>query len=61
MKTDYRFWEHNYNPITMQPDPYVIDRGFEDEGDIQIKDENWVKGVAESRKKTRIKKVSKFW
>jgi hypothetical protein len=20
MKTDYRFWEHNYNPITMMPD-----------------------------------------
>ena len=19
MKTDYRFWEHNLNPITMQP------------------------------------------
>ena len=19
MKTDYRFWEHNFNPITMQP------------------------------------------
>ena len=61
MKTDYRFWEHNLNPITMKPDPYVINRGFEDEGEIQIKDENWVKGIEESKKKSRIKKVSKFW
>ena len=61
MKKDYRFWEQNFNPITMQREPYVSKANIEGEGDEQLRDERWVKAIEKSIKNSRTKKVSKFW
>jgi hypothetical protein len=62
MKTDYRFWEHNLNPITMQPADNCLSKiNPSGEGDEQLRDERWAKAIRESKKNYRTKKVGKFW
>ena len=61
MKTDYRFWEQNVNPITMQPEPYASNANIKGEGDEQLRDERWASAIEKSIKNSRTKKVSKFW
>ena len=61
MKTDYRFWEQNLNPITMKADPYVMNNNNDGEGEEQLRDEKWAESIARSRKNLRIKRVGKFW
>jgi len=61
MKTDYRFWEQNLNPITMQKEPFESNANIEREGDEQLRDERWVAAAKKSVKNSRIKKVGKFW
>jgi len=61
MKTDYRFWEQNVNPITMQPDDkknYTSSWDLEEMGKAQRKKE-----ALEERRVIReeIKKANKFW
>jgi len=62
MKTDYRFWEHNFNPITMRPADNCLSKiNPYGEGDEQLRDERWAKAIRESKKNYRAKKVGKFW
>ena len=61
MKTDYRFWEQNLNPITMQPEPSASKTDVEGDGDSQLRDERWAKAIKESKKNYRTKKIGKFW
>ncbi len=61
MKTDYRFWEQNLNPITMQKEPFESNANIEREGDEQLRDERWVAAAKKSDKNSRIKRVGKFW
>lgn len=61
MKTDYRFWEQNLNPITMQPDDkknYTSSWDLEEMGEAQRKRE-----ALEERRliREKIKKANKFW
>lgn len=61
MKRDYRFWEHNLNPITMQPDPYVTSDKNIGEGAEQESDEKWVESIERSRVRNKVRRVGKFW
>ena len=61
MKTDYRFCEQNFNPITMQREPYISNANIEGEGEEQLRDERWAKAIRESKKNCRTKRVGKFW
>lgn len=61
MNRDYRFWEQNLNPITMQPDDkknYTSSWDLEEMGEAQRKRE-----ALEERRLIReeIKKANKFW
>jgi hypothetical protein len=68
MKTDYRFWEQNFNPITMRPDDkknYSSSWDLEDMGKSQSKREAIQERQAireeTERINAKIKKVGKFW
>ena len=61
MKTDYRFWEQNLNPITMQREPYISNANIEGEGDEQLRDERWADSIEKSRNNAKTKRVGKFW
>lgn len=61
MNRDYRFWEQNLNPITMQPDDkknYTSSWDLEEMGEAQRKRE-----ALEERRliREKIKKANKFW
>ena len=61
MKRDYKFWENNLNPITMQPEDkknYTSSWDLEEMGKAQRKKE-----ALEERRIIReeIKKANKFW
>ena len=68
MKTDYRFWEHNYNPITMMPDDK---KNYSSSWDLEEMDKSQKKREAiqerqaireeTERINAKIKKVGKFW
>jgi hypothetical protein len=68
MKTDYRFWEQNFNPITMRPDDkknYSSSWDLDDMGKSQKKREAIQERQAireeTERINAKIKKVGKFW
>ena len=68
MKRDYRFWEHNLNPITMQPDDK---KNYSSSWDLDEMDKSQKKReaiqerqairAATELKNARIKRVGKFW
>ena len=68
MKTDYRFWEQNYNPITMMPDDK---KNYSSSWDLEEMDKSQKKREAiqerqaireeTERINAKIKKVGKFW
>ena len=68
MKTDYRFWEQNFNPITMRPDDK---KNYSSSWDLEEMDKSQKKreaiqerqAVREAKKlsKDKIKRVGKFW
>jgi hypothetical protein len=62
MKIDYRFWEQNLNPITMQKnDDKVSSISPLTEARIQDADERAMAAVKKKNANTRTKIVSKFW
>ena len=68
MKTDYRFWEQNVNPITMQPDDkknysssWDLDEMDKSQKKREAIQERQVIRAATKLKNDRIKKVGKFW
>ena len=68
MKTDYRFWEQNFNPITMRPDDkknFSSSWDLDDMGKSQSKREVIQERQAireeTERINAKIKKVGKFW
>ena len=68
MKTDYRFWEQNVNPITMQPDDkknYSSSWDLEEMDKSQKKreaiQERQVIRAATKLKNDKVKRVGKFW
>ena len=68
MKTDYRFWEQNFNPITMRPDDkknYSSSWDLEEMGKSQKKREAMQErqAISEAKKlsRGRVKRVGKFW
>jgi len=68
MKTDYRFWEQNVNPITMMPDDK---KNYSSSWDLEEMDKSQKKREAiqerqaireeTERINSKIKKVGKFW
>ena len=68
MKTDYRFWEQNLNPITMLPDDK---KNYSSSWDLDEMDKSQKKreaiqerqAIREAKKlsKDKIKRVGKFW
>jgi len=68
MKTDYRFWEQNFNPITMRPDDK---KNYSSSWDLEEMDKSQKKreaiqerqAIREAKKlsKDKIKRVGKFW
>jgi len=68
MKTDYRFWEQNVNPITMRPDDK---KNYSSSWDLDEMDKSQKKReaiqerqairAATELKNARIKRVGKFW
>ena len=68
MKTDYRFWEQNFNPITMRPDDK---RNYSSSWDLEEMDKSQKKreaiqerqAIREAKKlsKDKVKRVGKFW
>jgi hypothetical protein len=68
MKRDYRFWEQNFNPITMQPDDK---KNYSSSWDLDEMDKAQKKreaiqerqAIREAKKlsKDKIKRVGKFW
>lgn len=68
MKTDYRFWEQNFNPITMRPDDK---KNYSSSWDLDEMDKSQKKREAiqerqaireeTERINAKIKKVGKFW
>ena len=68
MKTDYRFWEQNINPITMRPDDK---KNYSSSWDLDEMDKSQKKReaiqerqairAATELKNARIKRVGKFW
>jgi len=68
MKTDYRFWEQNVNPITMRTDDkknYSSSWDLDEMGKSQKKreaiQERQAIRAATELKNERIKRVGKFW
>jgi hypothetical protein len=68
MKTDYRFWEQNFNPITMRPDDK---KNYSSSWDLEEMDKSQKKREAiqerqaireeTERINAKIKRVGKFW
>lgn len=68
MKTDYRFWEQNVNPITMRPDDK---KNYSSSWDLDDMDKSQKKreaiqerqAINEAKKlsKAKVKRVGKFW
>ena len=68
MKTDYRFWEQNLNPITMQRDDK---KNYSSSWDLDDMDKSQKKREAiqerqaireeTERINAKVKKVGKFW
>ena len=68
MKTDYRFWEQNVNPITMQRDDK---KNYSSSWDLDEMDKSQKKREAiqerqaireeTERINAKVKKVGKFW
>ena len=68
MKTDYRFWEQNFNPITMRP---YDKKNYSSSWDLEEMDKSQKKreaiqerqAIREAKKlsKDKIKRVGKFW
>ncbi len=68
MKTDYRFWEQNFNPITMRPDDK---KNYSSSWDLDEMDKSQKKreaiqerqAIREAKKlsRGRVKRVGKFW
>ena len=68
MKTDYRFWEQNLNPITMRPDD---NKNYSSSWDLDEMDKSQKKREAIQERQAireakelsdaRIKRVGKFW
>ena len=68
MKTDYRFWEQNLNPITMRPDDK---KNYSSSWDLDDMDKSQKKreaiqerqAINEAKKlsKAKVKRVGKFW
>ena len=68
MKTDYRFWEQNVNPITMQRDDK---KNYSSSWDLEDMDKSQKKreaiqerqAINEAKKlsKAKVKRVGKFW
>jgi hypothetical protein len=68
MKTDYRFWEQNVNPITMKADDK---KNYSSSWDLDEMDKSQKKReaiqerqairAATELKNARIKRVGKFW
>ena len=68
MKTDYRFWEQNVNPITMQRDDK---KNYSSSWDLDDMDKSQKKREAiqerqaireeTERINAKVKKVGKFW
>jgi hypothetical protein len=68
MKTDYRFWEQNFNPITMRPDDK---KNYSSSWDLEEMDKSQKKREAiqerqaireeTERINAKIKKADKFW
>jgi len=61
MKIDYKFWEHNLNPVTMKRDCIKNNFSMVGAGSEQLADERWARAIEKAKNNTRIKKVSKFW
>jgi len=68
MKTNYKFWEQNVNPITMRPDDkknYSSSWDLDEMGKSQKKreaiQERQAIRAATELKNERIKRVGKFW
>lgn len=62
MKRDYRFWEHNFNPITMQPnDNRISSANPISEARIQELDENYTKRLLKTESRRITKTIGKFW
>ena len=63
MKTDYRFWEQNVNPITMMPDDKKNYSSYWDLDEMdksQKKQEALEERRAVRREEARIKRVGKW-
>ena len=68
MKTDYRFWEQNVNPITMMSDDK---KNYSSSWDLEEMDKSQKKreaiqerqAIREAKKlsKDKVKRVGKFW
>ena len=68
MKRDYRFWEHNLNPITMLPDD---NKNYSSSWDLEEMDKSQKKREAIQERQAvraerelrdaRIKRIGKFW
>lgn len=70
MKTDYRFWEQNLNPVTMMPDDKKIystslfgdlEELNKSQEKAEKKEENRLAAEVRKRKNARIKRVGEFW
>lgn len=64
MKTDYKFWEQNVNPITMMPDDKKNYSSYWDLDEMdksQKKQEALEERRAVRREEARIKRVGRFW
>ena len=62
MKKDYRFWEQNFNPITMQPnDNRISSSNSVSEARIQELDERHMERLRKTEVARIAKTVGKFW
>lgn len=63
MKTDYRFWEHNLNPLTMKvnDNTNISESKTLKEGAIQELDEKNQRRLEKSEGDAKAKRLGKFW
>jgi len=63
MKTDYRFWEHNLNPLTMKvnDNTNISESKTLKEGAIQELDEKNQRRLEKSEGGAKAKRLGKFW
>ena len=62
MKKDYRFWEQNFNPITMQPsDNRISSSNSVSEARIQELDERHMERLRKTEVARIAKTVGKSW